>query len=150
MMLVINDQAWCADLLAYVLNSYCDLGWVHVNLIPLNEVPGSQFSRSREEDMDEFLRRLEAKGIATTMRDTRGDEIDAACGRLTATASHPPDGRDGAVGGTFKTPPPRHGNQLGTTSYLPIWTTYTLRRRSTEPPPAPPPPPQPPAPPHFL
>ncbi|MDT0201108.1 hypothetical protein [Nocardioides sp. AE5] len=39
--------------------------------IPLNEVPGSQFTRSREEDMEEFVRRLEAKGISTTMRDTR-------------------------------------------------------------------------------
>ncbi|NYG58122.1 23S rRNA (adenine2503-C2)-methyltransferase [Nocardioides daedukensis] len=85
MMRDINDQAWRADLLADVLNSYGDWGWVHVNLIPLNEVPGSQFTRSREEDMDEFLRRLEAKGIATTMRDTRGDEIDAACGQLAAT-----------------------------------------------------------------
>ena len=33
---------------------------------------------------DEFVRRLEAKGISTTIRDTRGDEIDAACGQLAA------------------------------------------------------------------
>ena len=31
--------------------------WVHVNPIPLNDIPGSQFTRSREEDMDEFVRR---------------------------------------------------------------------------------------------
>ncbi|WP_205013974.1 hypothetical protein [Nocardioides albidus] len=60
------------------------MGYRQLNLIPLNEVPGSQFTRSREEDMDEFVRRLEAKGIATTMRDTRGSEIDAACGQLAA------------------------------------------------------------------
>ncbi len=81
----INDQDWRADLLADVLSAEGrGTGWVHVNPIPLNEVPGSQFTRSREEDMDEFVRRLEAKGIATTMRDTRGSEIDAACGQLAA------------------------------------------------------------------
>ncbi len=84
MMRDINDQAWRADLLADVLNARGDWGWVHVNLIPLNEVRGSKFTRSREEDMREFLRRLEARGIPTTMRDTRGSEIDAACGQLAA------------------------------------------------------------------
>ncbi|TQK72035.1 23S rRNA (adenine(2503)-C(2))-methyltransferase RlmN [Nocardioides sp. SLBN-35] len=81
----INDQGWRADLLADVLSADGrGTGWVHINPIPLNEVPGSQFTRSREEDMAEFVRRLEAKGIATTMRDTRGSEIDAACGQLAA------------------------------------------------------------------
>ena len=85
MMRDINDQAWRADLLADVLNAYGDWGWVHVNLIPLNEVPGSKFTRSRDEDMDEFVRRLEAKGISTTIRDTRGSDIDAARGQLAAS-----------------------------------------------------------------
>ncbi|MFT4299766.1 MAG: 23S rRNA (adenine(2503)-C(2))-methyltransferase RlmN [Aeromicrobium sp.] len=84
MMRDINDQAWRADLLADVLNAYGDWGWVHVNLIPLNEVPGSQFTRSRDGDTDEFVRRLQAKGISTTIRDTRGSDIDAACGQLAA------------------------------------------------------------------
>jgi 23S rRNA (adenine2503-C2)-methyltransferase len=82
----INDQGWRADLLADVLSGDGrGTGWVHINPIPLNEVRGSRFTRSREEDMDEFVRRLEAKGIATTMRDTRGSEIDAACGQLAAS-----------------------------------------------------------------
>ena len=85
MMRDINDQAWRADLLADVLLERGDWGWVHVNLIPLNEVPGSKFTRSQDDDMDEFVRRLEAKGVPTTIRDTRGDEIDAACGQLAAT-----------------------------------------------------------------
>ena len=85
MMRDINDQAWRADLLGDVLRERGDWGWVHVNLIPLNEVKESTFTRSREEDMDEFMRRLEAKGIPTTMRDTRGSEIDAACGQLAAS-----------------------------------------------------------------
>ena len=53
-------------------------------LLPLNEIRGSRFTRSRDDDTDEFVRRLEAKGISTTIRDTRGDEIDAACGQLAA------------------------------------------------------------------
>ncbi|MGD7787199.1 23S rRNA (adenine(2503)-C(2))-methyltransferase RlmN [Propionibacteriaceae bacterium Y1700] len=85
MMKDINDQAYRADMLASVLKRRGDWGWVHVNLIPLNDVPGSRFTRSRDEDMAEFVRRLEAKGVPTTIRDTRGDEIDAACGQLAAT-----------------------------------------------------------------
>ncbi len=85
MMRDINDQAWRADLLAEVLAANGrGRGWVHINPIPLNDIPGSQFTRSREEDMDEFVRRLNAAGIATTMRDTRGSDIDAACGQLAA------------------------------------------------------------------
>jgi 23S rRNA (adenine2503-C2)-methyltransferase len=80
----INDQAWRADLLADVLTSYGDFGWVHVNLIPLNPTPGSKWTASRREDEREFVRRLEAKGVPTTVRDTRGQEIDGACGQLAA------------------------------------------------------------------
>ena len=82
----INDQAWRADLLGDVLNSYGDWGWVHVNLIPLNPTPGSKWTASRPEDEREFVRRLETKGIPTTVRDTRGSEIDGACGQLAATS----------------------------------------------------------------
>jgi 23S rRNA (adenine2503-C2)-methyltransferase len=84
MMRCINDQAWRADLLADVLTSYGDWGWVHVNLIPLNPTPGSKWTASDPEDEREFVRRLEAKGVPTTVRDTRGREIDGACGQLAA------------------------------------------------------------------
>ncbi|HEY9353912.1 23S rRNA (adenine(2503)-C(2))-methyltransferase RlmN [Nocardioides sp. NPDC006303] len=84
MMRGINDQGWRADMLADVLNSYGDWGWVHVNLIPLNPTPGSKWTASDPEDEREFVRRLEAKGISTTVRDTRGREIDGACGQLAA------------------------------------------------------------------
>ena len=80
----INDQAWRADLLGDVLQSYGDWGWVHVNLIPLNPTPGSKWTASRPEDEAEFVRRLIAKGIPTTVRDTRGSDIDGACGQLAA------------------------------------------------------------------
>src|SRR6476620_2467318 len=85
MMRDINDQAWRADLLADVLSSDGDWGWVHVNLIPLNPTPGSKWTASRRADEREFVRRLEARGVPTTVRDTRGSEIDGACGQLAAT-----------------------------------------------------------------
>ena len=84
MMRGINDQAWRADLLADVLMRG-DWGWVHVNLIPLNPTPGSKWTASDPADEREFVRRLEAKGIPTTVRDTRGSDIDGACGQLAAT-----------------------------------------------------------------
>jgi len=76
----VNDQAWRADLLAKRLRNKL----VHVNLIPLNPTPGSKWTASRREDEREFVRRLEAGGIAVTVRDTRGREIDGACGQLAA------------------------------------------------------------------
>jgi 23S rRNA (adenine2503-C2)-methyltransferase len=80
----VNDQGWRADVLGDVLTSFGDWGWVHVNLIPLNPTPGSKWTASRPEDEAEFVRRLRAKGVPTTVRDTRGREIDGACGQLAA------------------------------------------------------------------
>ena len=86
MMRGINDQAWRADLLADVLYATgADWGWVHVNLIPLNPTPGSRWTASDPADEREFVRRLEARGIPTTVRDTRGRDIDGACGQLAAS-----------------------------------------------------------------
>ncbi|TDC61964.1 dual-specificity RNA methyltransferase RlmN [Actinomadura sp. GC306] len=76
----INDQAWRADLLGRLLRG----NLVHVNLIPLNPTPGSKWTASRPEDEREFVRRLEAHGVPVTVRDTRGREIDGACGQLAA------------------------------------------------------------------
>ncbi|MFT4220071.1 MAG: 23S rRNA (adenine(2503)-C(2))-methyltransferase RlmN [Microbacterium sp.] len=79
-----NDHGWRADLLGDKLNAR-GRGWVHVNPIPLNPTPGSVWTSSTRAAQDEFVRRLEAKGIPTTLRDTRGKEIDGACGQLVAT-----------------------------------------------------------------
>lgn len=76
----INDQAWRADLLGELLAGHL----VHVNLIPLNPTPGSIWTASDPRDEREFVRRLRAHGVATTVRDTRGREIDGACGQLAA------------------------------------------------------------------
>jgi 23S rRNA (adenine2503-C2)-methyltransferase len=78
----VNDQAWRADLLGRLLAGRL----VHVNLIPLNPTPGSKWTASRPADQREFVRRLEAHGVPVTVRDTRGREIDGACGQLAASA----------------------------------------------------------------
>jgi 23S rRNA (adenine2503-C2)-methyltransferase len=80
----INDHAWRADLLARKLRARGDWGWVHVNLIPLNPTPGSMWTASDPADEAEFVRRLNAAGVPATVRDTRGREIDGACGQLAA------------------------------------------------------------------
>lgn len=79
-----NDHAWRADLLAEKLNER-GRGWVHVNPIPLNPTPGSIWTSSEPAVMREFVRRIDDAGIPTTLRDTRGKEIDGACGQLAAT-----------------------------------------------------------------
>ncbi|MCD1285920.1 23S rRNA (adenine(2503)-C(2))-methyltransferase RlmN [Brevibacterium sp. GP-SGM9] len=78
-----NDHAWRAELLAKKLNAR-GRGWVHVNPIPLNPTPGSVWTASEPEVANEFVRRLIDQGIPTTIRDTRGSDIDGACGQLAA------------------------------------------------------------------
>jgi 23S rRNA (adenine2503-C2)-methyltransferase len=81
----INDHAWRADALGSLLAGRL----AHVNLIPLNPTPGSKWTASRPAAQREFVRRLEAHGVPVTVRDTRGREIDGACGQLAASASAP-------------------------------------------------------------
>ena len=76
----VNDQPWRADLLGKLLAGQ----GAHVNLIPLNPTPGSRWDASPKPVEREFVRRLRAAGVATTVRDTRGREIDGACGQLAA------------------------------------------------------------------
>ncbi|MFW5469043.1 23S rRNA (adenine(2503)-C(2))-methyltransferase RlmN [Knoellia sp. CPCC 206435] len=82
----INDQAWRADLLGDKLTAR-GKGWVHVNPIPLNPTPGSKWTASRRGVEQQFVERLRAHGIPTTVRDTRGSDIDGACGQLAAATS---------------------------------------------------------------
>jgi 23S rRNA (adenine2503-C2)-methyltransferase len=78
-----NDHDWRAQLLADKLNER-GKGWVHVNPIPLNPTPGSVWTSSTKEQMDSFCDILDRNGIPVTLRDTRGKEIDGACGQLAA------------------------------------------------------------------
>lgn len=79
----INDQGWRADLLGKKLHKALG-SRVHVNLIPLNPTPGSKWDASPRQRQDEFQRRVIAQGVPCTVRDTRGQEIAAACGQLAA------------------------------------------------------------------
>ncbi len=79
----INDHDFRADMLGRKL--YEALGHrVHVNLIPLNPTPGSKWDAAPKERQDEFVRRVRAQGVTCTVRDTKGQEIAAACGQLAA------------------------------------------------------------------
>ena len=79
----VNDQPWRADLLGTKLHAAFG-PLVHVNLIPLNPTPGSEWDASPKPVEHEFVRRVRAKGVSCTVRDTRGREIAAACGQLAA------------------------------------------------------------------
>ena len=53
-----------------------------INLIPFNPFAQSGLKRSPPERVREFADRLQSAGVITTVRKTRGDDIDAACGQL--------------------------------------------------------------------
>ncbi len=59
----------------------------HVNVIPLNPTPGYQTRGSSPARVREFRQALEALGVNVTVRSTRGADIDAACGQLSAVSA---------------------------------------------------------------
>jgi 23S rRNA (adenine2503-C2)-methyltransferase len=79
----VNDQAWRADMLASLLAGRL----AHVNLIPLNPTPGSRWTASVPGVAAEFQDRLAFRGVPVTVRDTRGTQIDGACGQLAAATT---------------------------------------------------------------
>ena len=79
----VNDQPWRADLLGRAAGP--DLGRLaHVNLIPLNPTPGSRLGRLAEAGRAGVRPTGRARGVPATVRDTRGRDIDGACGQLAA------------------------------------------------------------------
>mgnify|MGYP000895398316 CR=1 FL=1 len=52
------------------------------NLIPFNPFDGSNYKRSNKDNINQFKNILMKKGFITTLRVTRGDAIDGACGQL--------------------------------------------------------------------
>ena len=78
-----NDQDFRADMLGKKLHAALG-SRVHVNVIPLNPTPGSKWDASPKARQDEFVRRVAAQGVPCTVRDTKGQEIAAACGQLAA------------------------------------------------------------------
>ncbi len=73
-----NDSVACAEILARLLSKMeC-----HVNVIPVNEVPGTPYRKVRENQRELFTNTLEKCKINVTVRRTLGADIEAACGQL--------------------------------------------------------------------
>ena len=64
------------------LIDFCTGTLCHVNLIQLNDIADSPFKPSPMEKVETLQRRLALHGVETTIRNSRGDDIDAACGQL--------------------------------------------------------------------
>jgi 23S rRNA (adenine2503-C2)-methyltransferase len=74
----VNDQVEHAHELAQLLDGYpCK-----INLIPFNDFPNSGFKRPSGNAVSRFWKVLMEAGFIVTVRTTRGDDIDAACGQL--------------------------------------------------------------------
>ena len=79
----INDhESHAIELVELVSDTPCK-----INLIPFNPFPGSSLRRSSAEAIRRFSEYLNSTGIVTTVRKTRGDDIDAACGQLAGQIS---------------------------------------------------------------
>lgn len=64
------------------LIDFCAGTLCHVNLIQLNNIPDSPFRPSPIEKVETLQRRLTMHGVETSIRNSRGSDIDAACGQL--------------------------------------------------------------------
>ena len=80
----VNDTPELAQALVALLRHYGQgqLSWCKLNLIPFNPFPASGLQRSSAQRVQVFAQTLSAAGMVTTVRKTRGDDIDAACGQL--------------------------------------------------------------------
>lgn len=82
-----NDQGRDAEALANLLGGLV----AKVNLIPINPDPvlGARMVPPDEETIGRFCARLRARGLFTTVRSRRGDDVQAACGQLRAPGKEP-------------------------------------------------------------
>jgi 23S rRNA (adenine2503-C2)-methyltransferase len=79
----VNDQLEHAQALVSLMKTYEAKGLsCKFNLIPFNPFPASGLKRSDMAQVSVFAKMLLDAGIVTTVRKTRGDDIDAACGQL--------------------------------------------------------------------
>jgi 23S rRNA (adenine2503-C2)-methyltransferase len=79
----VNDLPQHAkELVALVKQDAGSGSWCKFNLIPFNPFPASGLVRSTSDAVSAFAKILGDAGIVTTIRKTRGDDIDAACGQL--------------------------------------------------------------------
>jgi 23S rRNA (adenine2503-C2)-methyltransferase len=77
----VNDTDACAQQLIQRIKAHPG-AWCKFNLIPFNPFPASGLLCSKPDRVQSFARILNDAGIITTVRKTRGDDIDAACGQL--------------------------------------------------------------------
>lgn len=78
----VNDSSAHARELVQLVKSVSTKSWCKFNLIPFNPFPASGLLRSPHASVVAFAKYLNEAGIVTTVRKTRGDDIDAACGQL--------------------------------------------------------------------
>ncbi len=79
----VNDAPEHAQALVDLMRAHAADGLrCKFNLIPFNPFPDSGLARSSPDRIRAFVQRLSDAGIVTTVRRTRGDDIDAACGQL--------------------------------------------------------------------
>jgi 23S rRNA (adenine2503-C2)-methyltransferase len=79
----VNDQPEHARQLVELVRHHGGQGVsCKLNLIPFNPFPASGLVRSPQQQVQAFAKILSDAGIVTTVRKTRGDDIDAACGQL--------------------------------------------------------------------
>ena len=79
----VNDQPEHAQQLVALVRQHAKGGvWGKFNLIPFNPFSASGLTRSSAARVADFAKILSDAGIVTTVRKTRGDDIDAACGQL--------------------------------------------------------------------
>ena len=79
----VNDSVEQAQQLAGLLAQYAGgADWCKLNLIPFNPFPASGLLCSPPQQVQAFAQALMAAGLTTTIRKTRGQDIDAACGQL--------------------------------------------------------------------
>jgi 23S rRNA (adenine2503-C2)-methyltransferase len=79
----VNDQAEHANQLIDLVQKHARQGLrCKFNLIPFNPFPASGLLRSPNARVQAFAKQLQEAGLVTTVRKTRGDDIDAACGQL--------------------------------------------------------------------
>ena len=86
----VNDSMNHAKKLATLLSNIS----CKINLIPFNSFKGSDYKRSKESSMKSFKKYLMSKGFVTTLRVTRGDGVDAACGQLVGELSNAIKGKN--------------------------------------------------------
>jgi len=102
----VNDSPAQARALARLLKGHP----AKVNLIPFNPFPGAPYRRSGDAAIREFLHELLSRGVMATVRRTRGEDIDAACGQLVGRVQ---DLTVARIGERPPPGPPRTGESRG-------------------------------------